>query len=294
MAPTAAQRARLLVVPPEIDSKVKQLSAEITAGSFTQAEQAFAITNYLLSNYKYSLDYRRGDGDPISDFLLNKRAAHCQYFASGAVMLLRSAGIPARYVTGYYAHEEESLAHTIVRTRDAHAWAEAYLAGLGWVVVEATPPDGRADPRANPIPWHQQRMEELQDAFARVRNWLGRLTRTQVLGLLGSILLLWGLERWRQMRKKAHATQGPVPPLELAPIAKRFERVLSKRGIQITPEKPWSEAVPEGWSAAQEFVQAYNQARFNVATVKDLEELQRLLTAAEKAVPEATLKDSKT
>lgn len=280
--PTPAEMPALLTVPPEIDPKVRQMAQEITAESLTQPEKAMAITEYLLSHYRYSMDFVRSSQDPVSDFLLNKKPAHCQYFASAAVMLLRSVGIPARYANGYYVHEEDGPGHWIVRTRDAHAWAEAYLDGIGWVVVEATPPDGRADPNVSPVPFYQRWSEWGMDQFSRLRTWLGRLTQTEIIGLLTLIMVLWGLERWRQTRKRRVHFHGPVPPEELAPLAKRFERTLAKRGIELVPEQPWSEAVPSDWEAGRNFVAAYNHARFSMSTVKDLEELQRLLDVAEK------------
>ena len=70
--------------------------------------------------------------------------------------------------------------------------------GLGWITVEATPPSGRADPAVGPLsPW-QKFWESLQDTWTRVRNWFGRLTSLQILGLVAVMMVAWGLERWRQ------------------------------------------------------------------------------------------------
>ena len=92
VAPDDEQRARLLEVPDDIDPRVKTLAQRITKGTATQPEKIEAVTNYLLKNYKYSLTFVRSQQDPVSDFLLNKKSAHCQYFAASAVMLLRLGG----------------------------------------------------------------------------------------------------------------------------------------------------------------------------------------------------------
>ena len=55
-------------------------------------------------------------------------------------MLCRSRGIPCRYVTGYYAHEFNSVGDFLtVRDCDAHAWTEVHLPGKGWTTFDPTP-----------------------------------------------------------------------------------------------------------------------------------------------------------
>lgn len=58
---------------------------------------------------------------PLKRFLLHSRSGHCEYFATAAVLLLRSVGIPARYAVGYAVHEGSGPSY-VVRQRDAHAW----------------------------------------------------------------------------------------------------------------------------------------------------------------------------
>ncbi len=279
-------RARLLVVPDDIDPRVGQLAREITHDAPTQPEKIEAISEYLMKNYKYSLSFVRTDQDPISDFLLNKKSAHCQYFAASAVMLLRSVGVPARYTTGFWAHETASDGTTVVRGRDAHAWAEAFVDGVGWVTVDATPPDNRADSRNSPLTSWQKLGEQLEDTWTRVRNWFGQLSSLQIMGLMLVMLALWSLERWRQARKKARSLPAkPRPPLELQPLARGFERALRKRGITLTDGRPWSESLPHEWQQEREWIELYNLERFDERNenrlraltdkLRDLERVQR-------------------
>ena len=284
VAPDAAQLQRLLTVPPEIDPAVAALALEVTANAPTQPEKIEAIVEYLLNNHAYSLDFARGSGDPVSEFLLSDKSAHCQYFAAGAVMMMRAAGVPARYATGFYAHEQEgSNGSIIVRGRDAHAWAEAYVQGVGWVNVDATPAAGRADPRANPLPWYQKPLENLTDWFARVRAWFSRLTTLQILGLMTLVLFIWMGERYRQSwRKRRIAARAAQIPLELAPLAKRFERALAKRGIALSPGVPWSESLPPAWKREARWVELYNRLRFARGEPDELRELARELDEVER------------
>ena len=279
----AKERDQLLEVPDEIEPEVRQLAFRITKGARTDQAKIDAVSDYLLRNYKYSLDFVKTDRDPVSDFLLNKRPAHCQYFASSATMLLRCIGVRSRYVTGYWAHEVADDGSTVVRGRDAHAWCESFVAGVGWVTVETTPPDGRADPRANPLTGFQKMQERLEDTWAKIRNWFGNLSSLQIAGIMLGVLALWGLERWRQNLKKARALPTkPVPPLELQPLARGFERALQKRGITLLDGQTWSEAVPNEWDEGREFVQGYNLARFSPRDEEQLRALTVKLRAIQK------------
>ncbi len=85
--------------------------------------------------------------DFIEYFVTESHAGYCVHFASTAVMLLRSMGIPARYVEGFalsWDELEEAGPEGWVEVKDSrsHAWAEAYCPGFGWVPVEATPGGG--------------------------------------------------------------------------------------------------------------------------------------------------------
>jgi hypothetical protein len=76
----------------------------------------------------------------LEDFLLNAKSGHCEYFAAASTLLLRAAGIPARYATGYAVFEHSKLEGAwVVRARHAHAWTRAYIGGR-WVDVDLTPP----------------------------------------------------------------------------------------------------------------------------------------------------------
>ncbi len=107
-------------------------------------ETALAIRNYVNQSATYDLltpSMPRGREDFALWFLEESETGYCTHFASAAVVLLRAAGIPARYVTGYLfeARAGEAVA---VRWGNAHAWAECYIGGVGWVVLEPTPAGG--------------------------------------------------------------------------------------------------------------------------------------------------------
>jgi len=95
----------------------------------------------LRSRYQYSLDLNMPEEeDALDSFLFKTRVGYCTHFATATTMLTRAMGIPSRIAFGWSGgryFEEPNL--FVFRAREAHAWAEIYLDGLGWVIFETTP-----------------------------------------------------------------------------------------------------------------------------------------------------------
>lgn len=105
------------------------------------------VMSYLGNNAVYNLDVPntpRGE-DFVEYFLFESREGYCAHFASSAVLMLRYLGVPARYVAGYAAaprdfeRNADRTYSAVIIDKQAHAWAEVYLDGIGWVPVEVTP-----------------------------------------------------------------------------------------------------------------------------------------------------------
>jgi hypothetical protein len=84
--------------------------------------------------------------DPVEDFLVNRKAGHCEYFASALALLLRSVDIRSRMVIGFKGGDWNDLTGTlIVRQKHAHSWVEAYVGRKGpendpvWITLDPTP-----------------------------------------------------------------------------------------------------------------------------------------------------------
>jgi len=127
-----------------VTDRIRGLAAE-WAGQGTVAERAGRIERHLLTDYGYTLEFiGRGGESPLEHFLFEAKRGHCEYFASAMVLLLRSQGIPARLVTGFYGAEQSYWDEGwIVRQSNAHAWVEAFVPDSGWTTFDPTPPDGR-------------------------------------------------------------------------------------------------------------------------------------------------------
>jgi hypothetical protein len=92
--------------------------------------------------------------EPIHYILFEGKEAYCNYYASSMVMMLRSQGIPARFVAGYAQGDwdEESSSYR-VRSSNSHTWAEVFFPGYGWIQFEPTaalPPGDRPESSGNP------------------------------------------------------------------------------------------------------------------------------------------------
>lgn len=99
------------------------------------------IQSWLADRCSYSLRYDNPqDLTPIENFLFVEQKGHCELFAAGTVMLLRSLGIPSRVGYGYCGGVADGSKRMMAfRESDFHSWAEVFLEGHGWVIFETTP-----------------------------------------------------------------------------------------------------------------------------------------------------------
>ena len=122
---------------PDFDRLVNELSLKGRSAIETVRE----VERFFAENFTYTLTQRNRfpRGKFLTGFLFESREGHCEYFATSTVLLLRAAGIPARYVTGYAVDEYSPLeGEYLARSRDSHSWAIAWV-NDGWRVVDTTP-----------------------------------------------------------------------------------------------------------------------------------------------------------
>ena len=103
------------------------------------------IASWVSSRAKYSLDAPKMPADEADFalwFLEEAKTGYCTHFATACTVLLRAAGIPAQYVTGYMVQTQAGKPATVTE-KHAHAWVEVFINGVGWVVLEPTPGGGQ-------------------------------------------------------------------------------------------------------------------------------------------------------
>ena len=131
---------------PALDAQILELSRRVARPATSVMDVVQLIQAHLLTNYRYSLDVPSlQSAHPLDDFLLTRKTGYCEHYATAMVMLLRTAGIPARLVTGFLATEWNEFGHYYtVRQRDAHAWVEVYFPQSGWITLDPTPTSSEA------------------------------------------------------------------------------------------------------------------------------------------------------
>ena len=291
LVPDAKQKEAYLEVPDNPDfTKVRELARRV-AGNQEPIRQVMAVANYLQSQHAYSLSSDPGRGDPVVNFLMDeKRAGHCQYFASAAALMLRCEGIPSRYVSGYYAHESAGHDQMIVRQRDAHAWAEAWIDGVGWITVDATPAGGLPDQVFPKVGLWKRLGERIGDGWAATKAWAMGLDVKRVAAVCVVAVLVWaGVQLWRRYRGRGKEIEEgyAVSDAELARLAKEFERWMRRRGIPCPSNRTWLEhlekvatkATTDASDASRclNFCQRYNAARFGQRDHNDAVQLGQAL-----------------
>ncbi len=132
-------------IPDETSDQVRALGDQITADADTPVQAVCMVDDWIATNKEYDREItHESDADPIEAYLFEMDSGNAEYSASSMVVLLRSQGIPARYVTGYTPGEQvENTDEFSVRAVNAHAWAEVYVTGHGWIPFDPTPADDR-------------------------------------------------------------------------------------------------------------------------------------------------------
>lgn len=205
------------------DPEIVRLAESLFAECRTTTERIAAVTRYF-AEYEYSLEVTVPEDlnhDPVAWFLLEKPAAHCEFFASGTVVLLRMAGVPSRYVTGFvFTGKNQFSGEWIARNRDAHAWVEAWdESSQRWITVESTPASGI--PQDSAVSDSSQFREYLAHRFQQLRaRWrrdgirmIGHLILSALLspvglGLFGTALVVTALVLQRRLRGRERR-RGP-------------------------------------------------------------------------------------
>ena len=140
--PSAA--SSYLALPDATRTRAETLLANILGDASSTVERAEKIGDYVRASARYDLNPSRmgeGETDFALWFLESAEAGYCVHFATAATVLLRAAGIEARYVSGYLVKTAPGTPSDVTE-KNAHAWAEYYEPTLGaWLVLEATPSD---------------------------------------------------------------------------------------------------------------------------------------------------------
>ena len=192
---------------PGFDPEVARLAERIAGPATRDADRARALETHLRSEGRYTDSPEPVDPastrSAVETFLLEERPGHCEYFASGMVVMARSLGLHARLVNGFAGGRVNRLGgFTELLRSDAHAWVEIHYENAGWVRYDPTPPDRRL--RALTAMSLGERLSELRSAAELW--WFQRVIDFDSSDQIQAMKAIWGAYRGA----RAAATGGAV------------------------------------------------------------------------------------
>lgn len=201
------------------------------------------VQTFLKENYTYSLELPPlpENADAVRHFLYESKIGCSPQFASAATVMLRMLGVPARYVVGYAASKSlftpqpDGTYQAVLQSDNAHAWAEIYISGVGWMPVETTPgqlglvqdveffgqdltPETTAPPATEPEELPTQTPPQPEEAFPVAE------VVTAVLAVV--ILALLGLLAWKCLRDLGFGWNVPAALRARRIFAAYYRRLL--------------------------------------------------------------------
>jgi len=197
LSPTAAD----LEVPKSLEGLFARIRSEISLNSLTGVGIIAGVKNFFREQFSYSLFLgNQSGGKSLRDFLTNSRSGHCEYFATATTLLLRSFGIPTRYVTGYSVQEfSESEGQYVARRCHAHAWSQTYINGT-WQNIDTTPEIWAMAEQKQRSPFVSV-MDWISWRWYRYNEWRARKSGVSDYWLItvGGLFLSWVY--WRLLRR---------------------------------------------------------------------------------------------
>lgn len=161
---------------PELDPRVGALASIVLSGERDPAAAGAKLVSFLRRDYRYTLEGADPWAtDPLAEFLFVRRAGHCEEFATAIAVMLRTQGFASRAVTGFSGGTRVAN-HYELRASQAHAWAQVFSPGRGWLTLDPTPEGlNRQPPERKSQALTKQQAHGLLDRLAepakRVLNW---------------------------------------------------------------------------------------------------------------------------
>jgi hypothetical protein len=213
-----ALEARWTALPDSVPERVRRLGRTLVTGAPNRLAAVHAIEAELAARMTYSLDspVPPPGADAVDDVLFVSHSGFCEQFASAEVVLLRAAGVPARVAVGFSGGTPSSDGFRTVVRADAHAWAEVWFPGTGWVTSDPTP--AAVETQA----WWKPMWDAVRSLVRRALTWI-------VVALLVLLALVAGLLR-RSLRSGPPAPSGPDLDPDLAAAFARLEAALRAEG----------------------------------------------------------------
>ena len=198
-------RQRALELPAGFNPKALALARQWHGEGRDDERIVQSALELFHASFTYTLSPPLLGRNSVDEFLFDTQAGYCEHYSSAFTILMRSAGIPARVVTGYQGGWWNTLGnYLLVRQSDAHAWSEVWLQGRGWV---------RVDPTAavNPV-----RIEAGAAAASGDNSWLSASWLLEMRNRLDVVNRLWTqtIVQFNALRQKSLLTAFGISSAE--------------------------------------------------------------------------------
>ena len=136
-------RGYYTVLPSLTRSNMNKILANAGISS-SDPDVILKVADFIRGAAKYNLKFQPipAGTDSVIYFLTESKEGVCSHFASAATVAYRALGIPARYVSGFLVNATDPEFGDAYSGKNAHAWVEVFVSGVGWVPIEVTPPGG--------------------------------------------------------------------------------------------------------------------------------------------------------
>ena len=261
-----------MALPSGVHPRTRAWAAQLRQQPELRDADAAVLTQAVLQHirnggFTYTLEPGSYDGDSIDQFWFERKLGFCEHFAAAYVVVMRALDVPARIVTGYQGMDSEMQdGWWVVRQSNAHAWAEYWQAGQGWVRVDPTsavapervqagrslaPPPGLVAGALRTL--DPALAARLRNAWETVNNrwnqWVLSYSRSQqfdvmralgfntpswqdlatlLIGILGSVALIGAAWAWWDRHRQD-------PWLRLT---RRVQQRLAALGVNVLPHEP--------------------------------------------------------
>ncbi len=233
-----------LRVPADELEAVRAVVRELDLKSLPLEQKLAVLKRWFATHFRYTRylnqDANKRGGNavasPLSYFLSDQRAGHCEYFATATTLILREAGVPARYAIGFAALEyDRGRQETVIRGIHGHAWCRLWDEERRvWVDFDTTPGSWELEEMQR-TPWYQGFLDWVQRQREDFFLWRNRPGNGLVIGaimsgigLIGAFII--GRNLWRSRRRigdprAVYHWDGPVirtPLHALEPVAAKL------------------------------------------------------------------------
>jgi transglutaminase-like putative cysteine protease len=256
-----------LGVPDDERPVLSNVVASLGLDQMSERQKIRAISRFFHDHFGYSLESPPPAGvknqkSPLGRFLTDYRWGHCEYFATATVLLLRQAGINARYITGYAVPESARHGETyLVRERHRHAWALVYHSDTkNWEQIDNTPASW-GDAAEASAPWWQATSDFMSSLYFQFSKWrwgkasISRYAQWALAPL--TLYLVWHILATRRRQQNAGgALSGSLEPAwpgldsELYLINRRLAGVQLARQAN-EPLNHWQQRLEAAFPASQ-------------------------------------------